>query len=152
MPYGLSICPEVFQARMHEVLAGLNGVHCIADNVLITGWDDTENEATTDHNRNLREFFERCREKGLKLNAEKLQLYRETLTFCGHELTSQGIRPDQRKVDAITHMPPPPDKQAVMRLLGLTNYVAKFCPNYSKITATIRALLQKDNAFCWRSI
>jgi len=37
-----------------------------------------------------------------------------------------------------------------MRLLGMTNYVAKFCLNYSTITAPIRALLQKDNAFCWR--
>jgi len=65
MPYGLSICPEVFQARMHEALAGLNGVHCIADDVLITGLGDTVTEATTDHNRNLHAFFERCREKGL---------------------------------------------------------------------------------------
>ena len=37
-----------------------------------------------------------------------------------------------------------------MRLLGMANYVAKFCPNYSTITAPIRALLQKDNEFCWR--
>jgi len=111
MPYGLNVCPEIFQARMHEALAGLNGVHCIADGVLITVSGNTVTEATADHNRNLRAFFERCREKGVKLNAEKLQLYRETLTFCGHELTSQGIRPDKRKVDAITHMPPPQDKQ-----------------------------------------
>jgi len=37
-----------------------------------------------------------------------------------------------------------------MRLLGMANYVAKFCSNYSTITAPNRALLQKDNEFCWR--
>ena len=150
MPYGLKICPEVFQARMHDALSGLKGVHCIADDVLITGSGDTVAEATVDHNRNLRAFFDRCREKGLKLNRDKLQLNRDTLTFCGHELTRTGIRPDKRKVEAITNMPPPKDKQGVMRLLGMTNYLAKFCPNYSMVTAPIRALLQKDNEFCWR--
>jgi len=48
-------------------------------------------------------------------------------------------------------MPPPSDKQGVMRLLGLTNYVTKFCPNYSTLTAPIRALLQKDEDFYWRA-
>jgi len=44
-------------------------------------------------------------------------------------------------------MPPPKDKQGVMRLLGMTNYLARFSPNYSMVTAPIRALLQKYNEF-----
>jgi len=31
MPYGVSFAPEIFQRRMHETLAGLKGVACIAD-------------------------------------------------------------------------------------------------------------------------
>ena len=63
--------------------------------MLSTGSGDTVAEATVDHNRNLRAFFNRCHEKGLKLNRDKLQLNRDTLTFCGHELTRTGIRPDK---------------------------------------------------------
>ena len=151
LPYGLKICPEVFQARMHGALSSLNGVFCIADDVLITGSGSTMTEATADHNRNLRAFFDRCRDTGIKLNKDKLQLNREKLTFCGHELTRDGVRPDPRKVEAITQMPRPTDKQGVMRLIGFTNYVAKFCPNYSTVTAPIRALLQKDVEFSWRA-
>jgi len=32
----------------------------------------------------------------------------------------------------------------------MSNYLAKFCKDYSTITAPIRSLLQKDNVFCWR--
>jgi len=28
-------------------------------------------------------------------------------------------------------------------------YLAKFCPNFSNVTAPIRTLLEKDNEFCW---
>jgi len=56
---------------------------------------------------------------------------------------------DKQGIMRLFELPPPKGKQGVMRLFELTNYVAKFCPNYSMITAPIRALLQKDNEFCW---
>ena len=103
-----------------------------------------------DHNRNLRALLDRCRERGIKLNINKLKLNRPTTVFCGHELTRRGVQPDQRKVAAILNMPPPTDRQGVLRLLGMATYLAKFCPNFSSVTAPIRALLLKDSEFCWR--
>jgi hypothetical protein len=32
----------------------------------------------------------------------------------------------------------------------MATYLAKFCPNFSSVTAPIRALLLKDSEFCWR--
>jgi len=150
LPFGISPAPEIFQARMHDALSGLKGVACIADDILIAGAGETEAEATIDHNRNLRALLNRCREKGIKLNQEKLNLNRPSTIFCGHELTRNGVRPDQRKIAAVLNMPPPSDRQGVLRLLGMATYLAKFCPNFSSVTAPIRTLLQKDNEFCWR--
>ena len=150
MPFGISPAPEIFQARMHEALSGLNGVMCIADDVLIVGSGTNVKEATADYNRNLRALLQRCRAKGIKLNRNKLQLNRQSMVFCGHELTPYGVRPDERKVAAVLQMPPPTDRQGISRLLGLATYLCRFCPNFSTVTAPIRALLQKDNALCWR--
>src|SRR6218665_2383164 len=47
-------------------------------------------------------------------------------------------------------MPPPTDRQGVLRLLGMATYLAKFCPQFSEITAPIRALLKGENEFCWQ--
>ena len=150
LPFGISPSPEIFQSRMHEALSGLKGVACIADDILVAGYGENEAEATADHNKNMRMLLNRCREKGIKLNKKKLHLNRPSTTFCGHELTRDGVRPDQRKIAAVQNMPPPTDRQGVMRLLGMATYLAKFCPNFSTITAPIRALLQKDSEFCWR--
>ena len=150
LPFGVSPAPEMFQKKMHDALAGLKGIACIADDVLIAGSGETDAEATADHTRNLCALLDRCREKGIKLNRLKLKLYRSSTIFCGHQLTRDGALPDQRKVAAILNMPPPSDRQGVMRLLGMACYIAKFCPNFSSITAPIRSLLVKENDFCWR--
>ena len=46
-------------------------------------------------------------------------------------------------------MPAPEDKHGIQRLLGMVNYVAKFVPHVSEITAPIRELLKKDVAWHW---
>ena len=44
---------------------------------------------------------------------------------------------------------PEDDEQGVHRLLGMVNYVAKFAPNISEVTAPLRELLKKDVAWHW---
>ena len=107
LPFGISPAPEIFQARMHEALIGLKGIRCVADDILIAGMGETEAEAILDHNQNLCALMDRCRERGIKLNKQKLKLNRPSMVFCGHELTRRGVFPDQRKVEAIMNMPPP---------------------------------------------
>ena len=150
LPFGLNVSPELFQSRIHMALSGLTGIACIADDILISGTGATEAEAIASHNSNLRGLLDRCREKGIKLNKKKLQLNRPSTIFCGHELTKLGVRADQRKVLAIQNIPPPSDRQGVLRLLGMSTYLAKFCPHFSECTAPIRELLKAGNAFCWR--
>jgi len=131
------------------LLTGLRGVACIADDILVYGCGDTVDEATADHDRNLIALLDRCREKNLHLNDEKLQLRRPTTVFMGHELTEQGLKVDKRKVAAIVDMPTPENKAAVLRLLGMATYLAKFVPNFSEVTAPLRELLSGDVEFRW---
>ena len=50
---------------------------------------------------------------------------------------------------AITEMPTPQDKQGVQRLLGMTNFVQRFAPQLSELTAPLRSLLKSDTHFKW---
>ena len=147
--YRINAAPEIFQARMHAALSGLKGVHCIADDILVAGSGDTVAEAKRDHDKNLLALLERCRQKGIKLNRAKLCLHRESTRYMGHLLTSSGLRPDPRKTEAIINMPIPKDKKALQRVLGMATYLARYCPNYSEITAPLRALLHDGNEFRW---
>ena len=70
--------------------------------------------------------FEKKREKGA--------------TYIGHLLTADGLRIHPEKVRAIEHMPKPTDVKAVQRLLGMVNYLAKFCPHLSDHCQPLRQL------------
>lgn len=149
MAYGLSPAPEIFQSRIHEALSGLQGVHCIADDILVSGSGDSLAAAERDHDKNLIALLERCRQKGLKLNKSKLSLNRKETRYMGHLLTSSGLRADDRKVEAVLKMPIPEDKKALQRVLGMATYLARYCPNFSEITAPLRELLHTNNEFRW---
>ena len=69
LPFGISSAPEEFQRRQREVLKELEGVN-IADDILIYGCGDTQEEADKDHDKNLIDQLERYRERSLKLNPE----------------------------------------------------------------------------------
>ena len=53
MPFGLATAPEEYQHRQHEVLEELHGIHVIAEDILITGRGETEEEALKDYDQNL---------------------------------------------------------------------------------------------------
>ena len=65
----------------------------------------------------------------------------------GHELTKDGFKPDRRKISAILDMPPPVDKPAPRRLLGMATYLARYVPKFSDVTAKLRELLCDDVEF-----
>ena len=97
MPFGTSPSPEVFQAKLTEALAGLPGVACIANDILIFGAGDTDAEATADHNSNLRSLLHRCRAKGIRLKrTEALQINWRSIIYYEHLQERDGVRPDPR--------------------------------------------------------
>ena len=67
----------------------------------------------------------------------------------GHIMTAEGLKPDPTKVEAIKKMPIPTCKQDVRRLLGMINYLQKFAPNLSEVTAPMRGMLKEDHLFQW---
>ena len=149
MPFGISSAPEVFQCRMHELIEGLRGVEVIADNFVAVGFGNTMEEAVRDHDLNLEAFLQRCADRGVRLNAEKLQLRKREVPFIGHVATDKGLYVDPAKVRTITEMPQPTDVAAVQRLLGMAQYLSKFLPHLSDITKPLRDLTQKDTEWMW---
>ena len=144
MLFGINIAPEVWQRKMQELVEGLHGVEVIADDFVVVGFGNTPEEWNADHDRNVRAFLERCREKNLRLKKEKAQLRKTEVAFIGHILTPDGLKPDPKKVEAINDMPHPTDVQSLRRFLGMINYLAKFLPGLSDETEVLRKLTEKE--------
>ncbi|XP_022785752.1 uncharacterized protein K02A2.6-like [Stylophora pistillata] len=149
MPFGISPAPEEFQRRLEYALEGLDGIKPIFDDILVFGVGETEAEALSDHDAKLTALLERCRATGIKLNKEKLKFRRKEVKFMGHVLYQDCLKPDPDKVQGIKEMPAPTSKQDLKRLLGMVNYLQKFAPNLSEVTAPMRDLLKEGNQFRW---
>ena len=115
------------------------------------GYGETYEEASRDHDQNLLAFLERCDERNVRLNPEKIKLRQSEVLFIGHVAFVKGLQVDPAKVRAMTEMPVPTDKAAVQRLLGLAQYLAKFLPHLSDITKPLRDLTQRDEDWVWGS-
>ena len=148
-PFGVSPAPEVFQMKLHQLLEGLPGVFAIADDILITGEGSSEVEATADHDRKLHAFLQRCQQNGIKLNKEKFRHRLTSVSYMGHLLTADGLKPDRQKVQAILDMPKPTDVSGIRRVLGVVNYLSRFTENLADLCRPLRQLTDKDNAWEW---
>ena len=149
MPFGISPAPEEFQRRLDTALAGLPGVVPIFNDILIYGVGETKAEAIENHDQRLIALFERCKSKGIKLNKEKCKFRLSEVSFMGHVISEEGLKPDPAKIQGVQEMPSPESKQDVKRLLGMVNYLQKFAPNLSAATAPMRELLREENQFLW---
>ena len=143
MPFGAKMSQDVFQLRMDAILEQCPGVMGIHNDMVIFGVDQQ------DHDTNLINLLNVCQKEGLILNSKKLELRRERVTFFLAEYSAQGMHPDPKKVQWITKMTAPMDKQQLQSFLGMVNYMGTFIPNLSHHTELLWAMLKKDNVFHW---
>ena len=116
---------------------------------MIFGLSNTPEEAEIDHDRNLLLLMERIREKNVKLNPTKIQFKLKSISFMGHVITEEGIKPDPRKVQAIIEMPEPVDKLGVQRFIGMITYLSDFCPKLAEAVRPLHELTKPDMVFMW---
>ena len=149
LPFGLAVSSEIFQKRLIVALEGLDGVVCVADDILVYGVGDNEQQATLDHDEKLRKLMTRCSERGIRLNNEKTEMRKNEIRFLGHRISKDGLKPDPDKVKAIVNMKPPSDVTEIQRLAGMVNYLAKFLRGLSDAMKPIRYLTNKDVEWEW---
>ena len=108
-------------------------------------------DAIVNHDRRLCKLIERCGEQGIELNEgdKKFILRTPTLPYMGHVFTADGLKIDQDKVKAITSMPQPDGPQGVRRFLGTADFVSRFVPIMSKLSAPLRSLTEQNNEWVW---
>ena len=143
LPFGLKVSSEIFQKRLHQALEGLPGVRCIADDVIIWGRSDEE------HDAHVCQFLLRCCKTGISLNKEKCRFGLTEIPFMGHVVSSEGLKPDSTKIDAILQMKPPTDKRTVERVRGTVNYLSRFIPWLSDVMRPINTLTHNDVEWSW---
>ena len=107
---------------MTQAFDDIDGVAVIVDDILV--WGKTMDE----HNTRLKHALGRARELNLKLNKEKSEIATNKLWYIGHLLTSDGVKPDPQKVNAIKEINPPRRQERTTEAYGNGKLSCKFHP------------------------
>ena len=152
LPFGLSVSSEIFQKRLMMALDGIDGVMCVADDIIVWGVGENDHDAVIDHDRKLKLVLQKCSDDGIKLNKMKCEFRKTELEFLGPVLSADGLKSDPSKVSAVKDLKVPNNVEEVQRLNGLVNYLSKFMPNLSEVMEPIWNFTRKDVPWDWTEV
>ena len=128
---------------MCAIVHDLNGVVNIADDVLVFGMGKQNFQA------NVIAFLDRCVERDLHLNPDKIQIDVDSVPFFGQTLTKKGLKMDSKKWQVVQDWPAPTNVKELQSFLGSVNYLSKFIPYLSEHRKPLQDLLKGDSEFLW---
>ena len=134
---------DVFQMKMDIIMEKCPGVISIHDDIVIYRTNHQ------DHDSNLINLLNVAQLEGLVLNSKKLELKRPKVSFFGAEYSADGMHPCPKKIQGITEMTPPTDKQQLASFIGMVTYMGNFMPHLSHHTEPLQAMLKQDAMFHW---
>jgi hypothetical protein len=141
--FGLSSAPAIFQRVMEGLLAGITGVLCLLDDVLISGRDRTE------HLERLHQVLQRFQDAGLALQKTKCEFFKDEISYLGYVINREGLKKSPDKIKAIVQAPVPKTVNQLQSFLGLVNYYRCFVPGASSILTPLYDLLKKGAKWRW---
>jgi hypothetical protein len=69
------------------------------------------------------------------------------VTYLGHIITENGVKPDPNKIIAVKKFPTPRNAKNIKQFLGLAGYYRRFISDFSKTAKPLTDLLKKDTEF-----
>lgn len=133
---GVNSAAETFQHTIQTLLADINGVKNVSDDIIIYGRNRTDHEAA------LEKTLRRLHESGLTVNKEKCRFRQQEIKFFGFVFSADGLKPDPEKVRALQESHPPKNASEVRSLLGMAQYSSRFIRKTSP-----PSLNRYDNSF-----
>lgn len=143
LPFGVMTVPSQFQFVIDQVLLNIPDVVCYLDNILIMA--ETEEEC---YKRTCL-VLERLKNCNIKVNINKCDFFVKSLTYLGHVIDQQGLRPHENKIRALREAPATRNKQELKSYLGLLNYYGHFIQDLSSKLQPLYDLLKNNAPWKW---
>ena len=92
------------------------GVFVYIDNIVIYA------KTLEEHEKLFNEVMNRLRKTSWKLEPKKCEILRREVTYLGHIINANGLKPDPRQIEAVKEFPKLKNVKGVRQFLGLAGY------------------------------
>ena len=137
MPFGLTNAPVTFQHLMGKLIGGKDW-DFVFDDTLVAS------KSTKEHFKHLEKVAKRLREAGLRLKPEKCVFMTNKVEYLGFTLTADGVRPNQKNIQAIADFPKPTCAKEVRSFLGMANFYCRHVQGMVSICRPLTELTRMD--------
>ena len=139
MYFGFSNAPASFPRYVNKILAEKLDVFVIVylDDILIYTED-----AGQIHVQAVRWVLGELRKHGLFANLKKCRFHQEEVRFLGYVVSSQGIRMEEERIDAVKAWPKPKSIRDIQVFIRLANFYRRFIQGFSKIATPLTSMLK----------
>ena len=145
MPFGLNNSPATFQRQIDALFKGMQGtdVFIYIDDLIIFS------KTIEEHIDKFERVAQRMRSANMKFQAEKCEFFKLKVSYLGHEISYDGVKPFLKKVNAVLYFPVPRNPKNVRQFYGLANFYRCSIINFAKISKPLFQLLCKNTPFNW---
>ena len=135
IPMGLKNAPGEFQRFMKDCLRDFHDDFCVPylDDVIIYS------KSFKEHVEHVLQVLRRLRENGIKLRANKCNLFQKEVCYLGRIVSEEGYRisPENTKAMEESRTHEPQNVGGVRKLQGLLGYYRRYVENFSRIAKPI---------------
>lgn len=147
MLFGQKVSSEIFQKQLHQALHVVEGVVCVADDIVL-GCGLNDKEARSGHVLRMRVLLKRCEDLHIKLHPEEVQLRKKFIKFLGHMMIDQGLLPYPINIFSAAKMKDSQNEKELKSFFGCIQYLSKFLENLAPIAVCLREAT-KGEAWNW---
>ena len=97
-------------------------------------------------------IFGKLRQQNLGLKLKKCSFHQLETNYLGFVFCGEGIKADEKKVEAIRSLPVPTCVREVRSFIGMCSYYRRFLQNFSQIAEPIIMLTRKYAHFKWSDV
>ena len=141
---GIKPAQGELNVALNPLFMSIDNAHLIHDDLILA------TKTVSEHIQTIHRTMEVISEAGLKLNPEKCSFANKEINFWGMIFSTDRIRPDPAKVDALDFITAPANKDDLLSFLCKIQSNSDFIKNFAQKAAPLHELTCKNTHFKWK--
>lgn len=144
LPFGIKTASAQFQAAMEKAIGSVvDGIVIYQDDICIGAVSFLELE------QKLQKVMLKLEELGMVINRDKCVFKANEITFLGHRISQDGVRPDEKLVEKVKKIQPPKNRKELNTFIGMVNYYGRYVKKFSELVEPLSELRAQNVVFRW---